>query len=83
MALTGVTKTPYGTFRASYKFESKRFYLGTFATELEAHQAYIDYRKENPENLTRPTRKVKSYARTYKPLRKIDNDLRGTWLFGL
>lgn len=42
----GVRKTKYGTFRSAIRFKGKRFWLGTFKTEIEASNAYQNKLKE-------------------------------------
>jgi len=42
----GFHKTKYGKFRSSLTFNDKTVYIGTFDTEEEAHQAYLDAKQK-------------------------------------
>jgi len=49
--LTGVYMNKQGAYVGTIYYEGKAHYLGAFATEIEAHKAYLKQRELHPKNV--------------------------------
>jgi hypothetical protein len=52
LGLLGVTRSPSGKYQARISIQDRNTYLGTFATPEEAHQAYLEAKREHHEGCT-------------------------------
>jgi hypothetical protein len=73
--LPGVTQHKCGTYRAKAHRDGKSVYIGTYKTEKEAHEAYLEFVETNRPNTARPENSFNPVVRKNEA---YDN-LRAAW----